>query len=1151
MVQKSKIYLGENELKITQKAVSGEFVKIDDEKYYKISNYDKMNPFFMSLVSPTDHWMFIWSNGPLSAGRRNPDNALFPYYTDDKIRDYSDITGSKTIIFIQMNERKYLWEPFADKYTGVYEIVRNCYKNIYGNRLIFEEVNKDLQVTFQYSWTTSEKFGFVKHSKLINNNKNSVKVELLDGIQNIMPYGIQQRFQNEYSTLADGYKKNELVPETNLGIYTLSSIPVDKAEPSESLQATTVWSAGLKADKILISSRQLESFREGEEISQKTDVRAARGAYFIYSRFLLSEKKEKNWIIVAEINQDAADVAQINHQLKSSNNLVTDLEQDIKEATEKLVRLVASADGLQKTHDQLSTARHFSNTLFNIMRGGIFYDNYTIKKMDFAGFIHKANVAVYKKNAEFLKALPETLSYGELIDKAEVLDHTGLLKLCYEYLPLTFSRRHGDPSRPWNKFSIEVKDENGDDSLNYQGNWRDIFQNWEALALSYPEFIESMITKFVNASTVDGYNPYRVTKEGFDWEVADPDDPWSYIGYWGDHQIVYLLKLLEISHQYHPGKLQKLLLKPIFTYANVPYRIRDYAEILRDPHNTVDFVPELNEAIDQRVKKMGNDGKLVMDAKEHVYQVNLSEKILVPILAKLSNFIPEAGIWMNTQRPEWNDANNALVGYGVSMVTLYYLRKHLEFCLELFNSLDTESIAISGEVSDWLLEILQTLSESQQLLKNRISNTDRKKILDNLEMAAEKYRQQVYSEGFSKTVQNIETSQITGLFTIALNFLNHTIDANKRDDGLYHAYNLMSVKGDKIEIEYLYKMLEGQVAVLSSGYLSVKESVSVLKALRNSDLYREDQNTYLLYPDRDLARFTEKNNIPAKQAKESPVMQKMRKNNDRRIILEDIYGNLHFNGDFRNAWELERALDNLTDQYDITATDKSQILNIFESMFNHKAFTGRSGTFFKYEGLGSTYWHMVSKLLLVTGDTYYQAIHEHTDEQLLDNLKTVYYDIRAGIGMEKSPELYGAFPTDAYSHTPSYIGVQQPGLTGQVKEDFISRFNELGVRVSKGEIRFDPKLLREMEFLSEPEEFIYYDIRNMKKAINLKAGTLGFTIAQTPVIYHQESKDELIVVWENGETETFTEPVLVNRIAQKIFRRTGEILKIHLNLHCS
>ena len=66
------------------------------------------------------------------------------------------------------------------------------------------------------------------------------------------------------------------------------------------------------------------------------------------------------------------------------------------------------------------------------------------------------------------------------------------------------------------------------------------------LAHAYPEFIESMIHKFLNATTFDGYNPYRVTKGGFDWETIEPDDPWSYIGYWGDHQIIYLLKVLRV-----------------------------------------------------------------------------------------------------------------------------------------------------------------------------------------------------------------------------------------------------------------------------------------------------------------------------------------------------------------------------------------------------------------------------------------------------------------------------------------------------------------------------------------------------------------------------------------------------------------------------
>ena len=53
-------------------------------------------------------------------------------------------------------------------------------------------------------------------------------------------------------------------------------------------------------------------------------------------------------------------------------------------------------------------------------------------------------------------------------------------------------------------------------------------------------------------------NPYRVTKGGFDWETIGLDNPWAYIGYWGDHQIIYLLKFLEFIEDHYPGKLNKL-----------------------------------------------------------------------------------------------------------------------------------------------------------------------------------------------------------------------------------------------------------------------------------------------------------------------------------------------------------------------------------------------------------------------------------------------------------------------------------------------------------------------------------------------------------------------------------------------------------------
>jgi hypothetical protein len=164
-------------------------------------------------------------------------------------------------------------------------------------------------------------------------------------------------------------------------------------------------------------------------------------------------------------------------------------------------------------------------------------------------------------------------------------------RLALEYLPLTFSRRHGDPSRPWNHFSIDLKNPDGSDRLDFQGNWRDIFQNWEALAISYPQYIESFVSKFVNASTIDGYNPFRVSRAGFEWEILDPENPWSNIGYWGDHQVNYLVRLLELSERYHPGEIRRLFGRDIFVYADVPYRLKGYAETVRDPRATVEFFP--------------------------------------------------------------------------------------------------------------------------------------------------------------------------------------------------------------------------------------------------------------------------------------------------------------------------------------------------------------------------------------------------------------------------------------------------------------------------------------------------------------------------------------------------------------------------------
>jgi hypothetical protein len=1144
-----QVFLGNNPLIHEKKQATGDFVKLGIEGFYRINHFDQMADFFMTIVSSSDHWMYISSNGALTAGRKNRDNALFPYYTVDKIHASRGKTGSKAICLVKRKDKTFLWEPFAASTGSTYRVERNLYKSIYGNKLVFEEINRDLGLRYSYGWYNSERFGWVRRTEIQNLGETKAEFRILDGIRNIMPYGLNHAFQNEFSNLSDAYKKNELLAGSGLGLFMLSSIPIDRAEPSEALKTTTVWSCGLKDDvQYLISDHQLDAFRQGLSIHTESDVRASKGSYYTVQDLVLEPEARSEWFVVAEINQDARMVADLDAFIRQDEDLVTPLLEDIQKGTDELVAIVAASDGQQYSREKISSVRHFSNVLYNVMRGGIFRDGYRVDPSDFALYVRQHNRDVFERFGGEIGSLDGSLDYSTLLRWSEKKGDPDLLRISMEYLPLTFSRRHGDPSRPWNQFSIELKNDDGTPKRHYQGNWRDIFQNWEALGLSFPLYLQGMISKFLNASTADGYNPYRITREGIDWESPSPDDPWAYIGYWGDHQIIYLQKFLEWFRAYFPGDLEKLFDKELFVFAHVPYRIKPFDQLLADPKNTIDFDHGLNDKLQEAAFSLGADGKLLTGPDGTVTRTNLIEKILVSLLAKLSNFIPEAGIWLNTQRPEWNDANNALVGNGVSMVTLYYIRRFLVFWEESLSAMGHHSVFISAEVGGFLQAVHRSFAGNRHVLAQGFTEEQRFNMLNQLGRAGSEYRERIYTYGFSGKRVEISYPELTDFIRLALGFVDQSIGRNKREDGLYHAYNLVRFDGNRVRIRYLYEMLEGQVAVLSSGYLSAADSLTVIDALKQSRMFRADQYSYLLYPDRELPRFTDKNNIPGDLVSDSILLARLVADGNTDIVARDRLGNYHFNGAFRNAAILEEALEALDPaRYgQLIQTGKQKVIDIYETLFDHQSFTGRSGTFFGYEGLGSIYWHMVSKLLLAVQENYFRGVNEQTDPGVLGRIRQHYFEIKAGIGIYKSPEVYGAFPLDAYSHTPAGAGVKQPGLTGQVKEDVISRLGELGIRVREGAIDFEPVLLNPDEFLDQPGKFVFTGLEGQRYQIPLEKEELAFSFCQVPVVYAKGPGPVIEIEYHTGEKERFEGTRVPENLSRDIFYRTNRVRKIRM-----
>lgn len=1128
------------------KDIVGKFVSIDDDKYYKISNSDQMKPFFISVVSSSDHWLFISSTGCLTAGRIRPENALFPYKSVDYIHESAENTGSKTIIKVQLENSCKQWEPFNLQHNSFYQVQRNIYKNTTGNKIIFEEINLDLGLTFTYQWATCEKYGFVRTSSVKNNSEQAVEFEIVDGIQNIVPPEAPLALMQTCSALLDAYKWNELKADSSLASYSLYAKLSDRADPAESLRATTVFSVVDDCQSILLSSEQLGAFRQGKALISENLCRGLRGAYFIHKTCKLVADEENSWQIIADIDKTHSDIVELQQSLVSAETIAEKIKKSIEGNHQELISLMASSDAYQKTSQENTTVHHYANVLFNNMRGGVVADQYWVEKDDFVKTLTQSNKVVAENNAIFFATLPARINYQELISLAANGKDAQLVRLCHEYLPLTFGRRHGDPSRPWNHFEIKLKDENGERLLSYQGNWRDIFQNWEALSLSYPNFIKSFISKFVNASTIDGYNPYRITKAGIDWELLEEDEAWSNIGYWGDHQIIYLQKFLELSDKYHPQELKSLLSAEIFSYANVPYEIEGVDKLFSDPKNTVIFNYEKQRYIEKCVAQLGSDGRLLLSQDNSVYMVNLTEKLLVPLLAKLGNLVVDGGIWLNTQRPEWNDANNAIVGTGLSMVTLYYMRRYVAFLQELLTN-NVGDVLLSIELAEWVAATAKILKEANSILNQGvISSEARNKVLRQLTIAAADYRSTVYKEGFSGKA-SVTSASIVEMLEASLKVMDESIASNLRKDGLYNAYNIINYTANSVNVDHLYPMLEGQVAVLSAGVLTPQQAVSLLDNLYASDMFREDQYTFMLYPDRDLARFENKNNIDAQRVNNNVLLKEMLENGDRRIIEMDSQGAYHFNANFENAGVLAAALDN------VTTNDKdaiADILSIYEQVFNHQAFTGRSGTMFGYEGLGSIYWHMVSKLLLAVQENYFAAWELDPESQETQKLAEYYYKVRAGIGFNKTPEVYGAFPTDPYSHTPKQAGAQQPGMTGQVKEEILTRFGELGLLVKDGKISFKPSLLKTTEFLSAAEEFQFIDIAGEYKTIELSAASLGFTYCQVPFVYNNSTtgvaKVELILA--NGEVMQSDLLEMNTKLSAQIFSRSGEINQVNVSI---
>lgn len=1029
----------------TPAAMQGGFVEDDGEVWYRIDDYHHASPFFIALASDSDVWAFISTAGSLAAGRRDAEGAFFPYETVDRIHLRWEHTGPRTWIQILDGESAGLWKPFAPRIEGGTG-ARSVWKNLSSTRLRFREEHPSGRLVFEHEWSSAASLGLVRSARLFATS-DALRVEVLDGVLNLVPPGVSVAHATTMSCLADAYKWNELAAGGRLGLFALYAQIWDRAEPKESFQALVAWHSGLPAgSRTLLSDAQVGAFCRGERVEQEELTRGRRGAFLVHFAATV-DARGVAWHQVIDSPRSQVQAAELASYLAAGEGRPEQIRDAVAVNTTGLDELLARADGFQHSANPMAAAHHRANVLFNIMRGGVFAAGTRFDREHLRTFIAQRNRPMAGTLAATMAAWPAQIERQDAIESVRAAGGPEVERLVLGYLPLTFSRRHGDPSRPWNKFSIRVRDEAGQRVIAYQGNWRDVFQNWEALLASEPAYAGSMIEAFLGAMTPDGYNPYRISNEGIDWEMVEPENPWSQIGYWGDHQVIYLLRLLEATQARDPALLPALWDRALFSFADLPYRLRPHAEQIANPKDTIVFDDAAHARAQARAERIGADGLMVCDEHDRPVLTTLGEKLATIVLAKAGSLVPGGGLWLHTQRPEWNDANNALVGNGLSVVTLAQLRRLLVFITDLPGADRPFTLsAATLQALDGLRTLLRTTP-----LEAVDDAVARRSFVDRTGALLDAWRTEAYRGAAGRQSVRAPATLLTGLARSLLPLVDATLSRCHRKDGLFDTYNLVDFRAaGRAEVSPLYPMLEGQVALLSCGFLSLADAVTLLDDLFASPMFDPRRRSFMLYPDRRLPGFLERNRLD-EEALALPVVQAILAARRTDLLQrQQDDGTVRFAPALSNRADLEAAGRDLGEAL-------APLGAAYDRLLGHHAFTGRSGTMFAYEGLGCIYWHMVAKLLLAIQERVFEASDAGALE--LPALIAYYRRVRDGIGYRKSAAEYGAFPADPYSHTPGEGGAQQPGMTGQVKEEILTRWGELGLRFEAGLIRFDPVLL--------------------------------------------------------------------------------------------
>ena len=850
---------------------SGEFV---------IENYNFAKPlanFFPGIAGKygIPMWTFYVNRGQAIAsfGTKDKDRAILEFFPANKAWQLTSLQGFRTFIKISSGKKIIFYEPFHCQWVNSgFNLSHKM--SISPSGLKIEESNFTLGLNIKVEYFNIPNDSFAALTRIVtirNTGKSQRKIQLLDGLPQVVPYGTSNLFLKKLGRTIEAWMNVENL-EKGVPFYKLDVDPTDRPEVIHIKEGNFYLGFHYTKGKPQV----IRPIVNPEIIfGQMTDFCCPR-QFLSLKNFIAPAPAEK-----ITKNKTPCAFLPLNLELRPNE---------------------------EKTFYCLSGFMH-SREILNSTLPRIISADYFIKKGE--------------ENKKIIEGLGSDI-YTDSADRRLDLyaKQTYIDNILRGGYPITFgsrptqsvfylySRKHGDLERDYNKFQLQPTY-----FSQGNGNYRDMNQNRRNDVWFHPQIKDENVIDFFNLLQADGFNPLvikgtsftlrdeaglRLKLKGLMDEVFvqriiaylnKPFTPGEAIlfleenkiklrcsyddflnilishsqklqdaehgeGFWTDHW-TYNLDLLESYLGIYPEKLKEIVFeKRVFTFYDNTETVKARQEkyLLKDGkiRQLHSVIPD--NAKREMIRKRKTQAHTVRAeyGKGEIYQTTLMNKLLCLLANKLASLDPfGVGVEMEADKPNWFDALNGLPSLlGSSICETFELKRLVNFISDTLEKTKIEKMSVTEEICDFLIKLDKLLRDSP--LSGTVPLDFQ--YWDKSYSLKEEYRQKTRL-GFSGKEWELDSDTLKAILNNALKKIDSGIQkAKDNKKNIYSSYFINEVrdyaplktpfvKPTRFFQKKLPLFLEGQVHALrlSEGLSAAKQ---LYKDTKSSQLFDKELKMY-------------------------------------------------------------------------------------------------------------------------------------------------------------------------------------------------------------------------------------------------------------------------------------------------------------------